>query len=54
MIPGTGFLFRRPVTIALCGIAFWAGTELQHALLVDRCLDAGGRIDTRGLCHGLK
>jgi hypothetical protein len=54
MIPGLGMILRRPTTLFLCGVAFWAGTEIQHALQVDRCLDAGGTIDTRGLCHGLK
>ena len=52
-IPGLG-LARRWVTLVLCAAAFWGGTEMQHALMVDRCLDAGGTIDTRGLCRGLR
>ena len=50
----TAGLLRRWVTIALCGLAFWAGGEVQHALYIDRCLDAGGTIDARGLCLGLR
>ncbi|MEM6823484.1 MAG: hypothetical protein AAF566_00100 [Pseudomonadota bacterium] len=44
----------RWITLALCAGAFWAGTEMQHALMVNRCLEAGGTIDARGLCHGLR
>ncbi|MEL6645622.1 MAG: hypothetical protein AAFQ79_16950 [Pseudomonadota bacterium] len=50
---GLGML-RRWVTIGLCAGAFWAGAEVQHLRLVDRCLEAGGTIDTRGLCRGLR
>jgi hypothetical protein len=50
---GLGIL-RRPITLLLCGAAFWAGTEVQHAMIVDRCLDAGGTVDARGLCRGLE
>ncbi|MEM0948980.1 MAG: hypothetical protein AAGK37_16380 [Pseudomonadota bacterium] len=56
MIPGLGYLgliFRRPVTLLLCGVAFWAGTEIQHAALKARCLDAGGTFDVRGICRGV-
>ncbi len=55
-MPGLGYLgliFRRPVTLLLCGVAFWAGTEVQHAALKARCLDAGGQVDARGICRGL-
>jgi hypothetical protein len=56
-LPFLGFLglglFRRWITIGLCTIAFWAGTELEHARLKDRCVDAGGTLDVRGLCRGL-
>ena len=51
-VPGRSIL-RRMVTLILCGAAFWGGTEVQRALMVDRCLDAGGTVDTRGLCKGL-
>ncbi len=44
---------RRLVTAALCGAAFWGGAEVQRALMVDRCVDAGGAVDARGLCRGL-
>ena len=56
-MPGFGYfglIFRRPVTLFLCGVAFWAGTEMQHATLKSRCLDAGGTVDARGLCRGLR
>ena len=56
-MPGFGYfglIFRRPVTLFLCGVAFWAGTEMQHAALKSRCLDAGGTVDARGLCRGLR
>ncbi|MEM1064777.1 MAG: hypothetical protein AAF771_16170 [Pseudomonadota bacterium] len=46
-------LIRRWITLSLCAAAFWAGTEFQHVRLVDRCLDRGGTVDTRGLCRGL-
>jgi hypothetical protein len=51
-VPGLGTM-RRLVTAALCGAAFWGGAEVQRALMVDRCLDAGGAVDARGLCRGL-
>ena len=44
---------RRPVTIVFCGVAFWAGTEIQFTAMKARCLDAGGTVDTRGVCRGL-
>ena len=57
-LPLIGFLglglIRRWVTVALCAAAFWGGTEVHRALMVDRCLDAGGTIDARGLCRGLR
>lgn len=49
---GFGVL-RRPVTIVLCGVAFWAGTEIQFSALKARCLEAGGTVDSRGVCRGL-
>lgn len=54
MIPGVGFALRRPVTLLLCGVAFWVGTEIEHARLKARCLDRGGTVDARGLCLGVK
>ena len=51
---GLGGLLRRPVTLLLCGVAFWAGTEIQLAAMKSRCLDAGGTVDTRGVCRGLR
>ncbi|MEX5727464.1 hypothetical protein Ga0609869_000817 [Rhodovulum iodosum] len=40
--------------IAICTLlgGGWAGMKLERALHEDRCLDAGGRIDARGLCSG--
>jgi hypothetical protein len=46
-------MMRRLFTAALCVVAFWAGSEVQRSALVDRCLDAGGAVDARGLCRGL-
>lgn len=51
-VPGLGTL-RRLLTVALCGAAFWAGGEVQRAAMIDRCLDAGGAVDARGVCRGL-
>lgn len=52
-VPGRGML-RRMVTLVLCGAAFWGGSEVQRALMIDRCLDAGGTVDVHGLCKGLR
>jgi hypothetical protein len=51
-VPGLGTM-RRLLTLALCGAAFLGGAEVQRALMIDRCLDAGGTVDTQGLCRGL-
>jgi hypothetical protein len=51
MLPGLG-LFRRGITLLLCGAAFWAGLRLGQELQVDACLDAGGAWDQRGFCTG--
>jgi hypothetical protein len=51
-VPGLGTM-RRLMTLALCGAAFWGGAEVQRALMIDRCLDAGGTVDTHGLCRGV-
>jgi hypothetical protein len=51
-VPGLGMM-RRLFTAALCVVAFWAGSEVQRSALIDRCLDAGGAVDARGLCLGL-
>jgi hypothetical protein len=51
-VPGLGTM-RRLMTAALCVVAFWAGSEVQRSAMVDRCLDAGGAVDARGLCRGL-
>ena len=51
-VPGRGML-RRMVTLVLCGVAFWGGSEVQRAVLIDRCIEAGGTVDVHGLCFGL-
>lgn len=35
-------------------IGAWAGAEYERTVQIDRCLDAGGAIDGRGLCLGLR
>jgi len=52
-VPGRAMM-RRIVTLALCGAAFWGGAELQRAVMIDRCLDAGGSVDVSGICKGLQ
>jgi len=32
----------------------WLGMTLERTILSDRCLDAGGEVDARGLCIGAK
>jgi hypothetical protein len=49
MIPGLG-LVRRSITLALCGVAFWAGVNFSRMQQANACLDAGGSIDPRGFC----
>lgn len=46
-------MLRRMVTLVLCGVAFWGGAEVQRAIMIDRCLDAGGTVDVNGICKGL-
>jgi hypothetical protein len=51
MLPGLG-LFRRVVTLLLCGAAFWAGLRLGEAGQDEACQDAGRVWDPRGFCSG--
>lgn len=47
---------RRIILAALIAgaLGMWAGWELQSFVLIDGCLDAGGRWDyQRGLCEGI-
>ncbi|TCP40429.1 hypothetical protein [Rhodovulum marinum] len=30
----------------------WLGMKLERSILADRCRDAGGQVDPRGLCIG--
>ncbi|WP_165905237.1 hypothetical protein [Rhodovulum euryhalinum] len=30
----------------------WLGMTLERSILADRCQDAGGAVDARGLCIG--
>lgn len=30
----------------------WLGMKLERSIQADRCLDAGGQVDARGLCIG--
>jgi hypothetical protein len=47
-------MVRQVILIALCGLAFWAGTEVQKALVDDRCRNAGGITDSGGVCRGVE
>lgn len=49
MIPGFG-LVRRTITIAMCGVSFWAGVKFAESGQAGACLDVGGRFDPRGFC----
>ena len=51
-VPGRGMV-RRMIFLMICGVAFWGGTEVQRALMVQRCIDAGGAVDSRSVCRGL-
>ncbi len=46
-------MIRRAVTLALCALAFWAGTRIERGRLAERCRIAGGAVDGRGLCVGI-
>jgi hypothetical protein len=43
----------RPFTIAVLILGAWLGMKAERFLQVDRCLDAGGAVDTRGICTGV-
>jgi len=43
----------RLIAILCLGAGFAAGMKLDRAIQADRCLDAGGQVDGRGLCRGL-
>ena len=46
-------MFRLIIWTALFGAGLWAGAEYERMSAVDRCLDAGGSYDARGLCRGI-
>jgi len=41
---------------AIMALAFglWAGMKVERALQADRCLNAGGSVDSRGFCSGVQ
>lgn len=43
----------RPLTIAVLIFGGWLGMKAERFLQVDRCLDAGGMVDARGICTGV-
>ena len=46
-------MIRLLIWVAIFGCGLWAGSEYERSAHIDRCLDAGGAIDARGLCLGL-
>jgi hypothetical protein len=40
--------------IAFLAGGVWLGVKAERFLMEDRCLDAGGTIDDRGICYGAR
>lgn len=47
-------MIGRLITLVLMGLAFYWGLQAERYLQKDRCLDAGGVVDARGLCDGAR
>ncbi len=45
-------MIRLMIYAALFGAGVYAGAEYTRFQMVDGCLDAGGRVDSRGFCEG--
>lgn len=43
----------RLIAIVMLAAGAVGGMKLERALHANRCLDAGGTVDARGLCTGL-
>lgn len=46
-------MIRRTFALVFCALAFWAGTEVQRAVMDDRCLNSGGTPSAQGVCQGV-
>ena len=42
----------RLLAIIFLGLGIWIGIKVAGVIQTDRCLDAGGQIDPRGICIG--
>jgi hypothetical protein len=43
----------RPFTIAVLIFGGWLGMKAERFIAEDRCRDAGGIVDVRGICTGV-
>lgn len=43
---------RKLITLILMGLAFYGGLKVERILNEGRCTNAGGEVNTRGLCIG--
>ena len=46
-------MIRMIFLAAIFGAGLWTGTRLAWVNMAGSCLDAGGQIDTRGVCRGV-
>lgn len=44
----------RILAILILGLGIWIGIKVAGAIQSDRCLDAGGQINPRGICIGVQ
>ncbi|MEM7472062.1 MAG: hypothetical protein AAF340_11985 [Pseudomonadota bacterium] len=44
---------RKLITLALMGLSFYGGLQLERLRHQDICLDAGGSLGPRSVCQGV-
>lgn len=45
-------MIRLVIYLVIFCVGLWAGAEYERVAAIDRCLNAGGAVDARGICSG--